>query len=267
MEEGRGFSLSHQRVALDLDFAGHITATAYLTILPTSPNLRTINLHASPRLQISNVSLSSPTPVDPLLVTPASYALSQPFQPFPNREPPIQIKSHTEVKRKTWAATHERDEGELAISVAGGWIRLLEGDTALAPIEVQIDYRLTLGGEIVEGIVFDTDAVYLSPTAYDSARIWTPCLDSLWDRCTWELEFIVPATIGGSSTMVISSGELLEQVGLHSIGPLTVRPRTRIPLQRPYSTIYRLLRPQYSISDLLLARLRLMSSRKFRNPS
>jgi len=221
MDDGRGFTLSHQRVSLDIDFSGVITATAHLTILPTSPNLRTLNLHASPLLQISNVYLSSPTPIDPLLSTPASYALCQPFQPLPQREPPIQIRSHTEIKRKTWAAVHERDEGELAISVTGGWVRLLEGDTALAPIEIQVDYRLAIGGEVVEGIVFNGDAVYLSPTAYDSARIWTPCLDSLWDRCTWEIEFIVPATIDGTATMVVSSGELLEQVCC-SPSPLTI---------------------------------------------
>jgi transcription initiation factor TFIID subunit 2 len=217
MDEGRGFTLSHQRVALDINFSGVITASAHLTILPTSPNLRTINIHASPLLQITNVSLSSPTPTDPLLSTPASYALSQAFQPLPFRDPPVQIRSHTEIKRKTWAAIHERDEGELAISVTGGWIRLLDGDTALAPIEIQVDYRLIAGEGTIEGIVFDGEAVYLSPTAYDSARVWTPCLDSLWDRCTWEIEFIVPATIYGCTILVVSSGELLEQVGLFQV--------------------------------------------------
>jgi hypothetical protein len=49
--------------------------------------------------------------------------------------------------------------------------------------------------------------MFLSPTSYDAARIWTPCVDSLWERCTWELEFIVDVSI-----MVVSSGELLEQV-------------------------------------------------------
>ena len=164
MEDSRGFALSHQRVVLDINFAGVLTGTAYLTINPTSPQLRTIYLHASPLLQIRQVTLSSPHPDDPLLPTPAAYSLSQPFQPLPVREPPIDIKSHQEIKRKTWAALGEKDEGELAISVSGGWIRVVQGAgeaMTLAPIEVRIDYSLVLGGEVVEGIVFEQSEVSL----------------------------------------------------------------------------------------------------------
>jgi transcription initiation factor TFIID subunit 2 len=154
---GRGFSLSHQRVVLDIDFSGVITATAHLTINPTSPFLRTLYLHASPLLEIASVTLASPVPSEPLLPTPASFALSQPFQPYPARDPPLDIKSHPEIKRKTWASSGEHDEGELAISVSGGWVRLVnkEDGPGLAPIHVQIDYRLVVGGDVVEGIVFD----------------------------------------------------------------------------------------------------------------
>jgi len=161
MEEAsgnRGFSLSHQRVILDIDFSGVITATAHLTINPTSPALRTLYLHASPLLQIAGVSLSSPVTSDPLLSTPASFALSQPFQPYPARDPPLDIKSHPEIKRKTWASSGEKDEGELAISVSGGWVRLVQGEdgkVGFAPIHIQVDYRLVVGGDVVEGIVFD----------------------------------------------------------------------------------------------------------------
>lgn len=120
-------------------------------------------LHASPRLQINSVTLSSDTSSNPLLPTPASFAVTNAFQPLPVREPPIDIRSHQEIKRKTWAALGERDEGELAISVSHGWVRLVETDGAgpnggpavsLAPIQIQIDYQLVVGGEVVEGIVF-----------------------------------------------------------------------------------------------------------------
>ena len=138
-----------------------IKGSAHLTINPTNPALRTIYLHASPLFEISNVTLASPNSADPLLPTPASYTLADPFQPLPVREPPIDIRSHTEIKRKTWSATGERDEGELAISVSGGWVRLLSsqsqlngGAVSFAPIEVHIDYRLRVGGEVIEGIVF-----------------------------------------------------------------------------------------------------------------
>nr|XP_019043571.1 transcription initiation factor TFIID subunit 2 [Kwoniella bestiolae CBS 10118]OCF22501.1 transcription initiation factor TFIID subunit 2 [Kwoniella bestiolae CBS 10118] len=236
----RGFTVTHQRNVLDIDFSGIITASAFLTIQPTNPSLRAIYLNASPLLQINNVTLSSPTLVEAFLPTPASFTLSNPFQPLPTREPPIDIKSHPEIKRKTWSAMGESDEGELAISVSGGWVRLLHtelpsgnGQTqvSFAPIHVQIDYQLVLGGDVVEGIVFNRpgDAgddsqiphMFLSPTIYDAARIWTPCVDSLWERCTWELEFIVPRYLEGGEpgpdeeaypVMVVSSGELMEQV-------------------------------------------------------
>lgn len=201
--------------------------------------MRTVYLHASPLLQINNVTLSSPTPTNPLLATPASYAVSNPFQPLPVREPPIDLKSHQEIKRKTWAALGERDEGELAISVSHGWVRLLETESVdgtaavtLAPIHIQIDYQLVVGGDVTEGIVFrrpgdggddsQVPHMFLSPTTFDAARVWTPCVDSLWERCTWELEFIVPRCLeGGEPTgdedaypvMVVASGELIEQVG------------------------------------------------------
>lgn len=58
-------------------------------------------------------------------------------------------------------------------------------------------------------------------------RLWLPCIDDISERCTWEMEFIVPkqllhgktkkieSSIGSEdyeSMMVICSGELVEQV-------------------------------------------------------
>lgn len=221
-------------------YVAHKQGSAHLTINPTNPALRTVYLHASPLLHINSVTLSSPTKHDPLLPTPASFAHSNPFQPLPVREPPMDLKSHQEIKRKTWAALGEKEEGELAISVSHGWVRLVETEGAgpdggvavsLAPIQIQIDYQLNVGGEVIEGIVFRRPGdcgdesqiphMYLSPTTPDAARIWTPCIDSLWERCTWELEFIVPRYLEGGEPLgdndafpntVIASGELMEQV-------------------------------------------------------
>jgi hypothetical protein len=62
--------------------------------------------------------------------------------------------------------------------------------------------------------------MFLSPTSQLAARIWTPCLDSMWERCTWELEFTVPHTLPDRGDLppftVVSSGELMEQVSLVS---------------------------------------------------
>ena len=70
--------------------------------------------------------------------------------------------------------------------------------------------------------------VYTTPSSPDSARCWVPCVDNLWEKCTWEIEFIVPKSLeddtstmdvdgdfrddGGYPTVVICSGELVEKV-------------------------------------------------------
>ncbi len=63
--------------------------------------------------------------------------------------------------------------------------------------------------------------MFLSPTTHEAARVWTPCVDSLWERCTWELEFIVPSVLEAGEdcpVTVVSSGELMEQVSSKSNG-------------------------------------------------
>ena len=52
-----------------------------------------------------------------------------------------------------------------------------------------------------------------------------PCVDNIWERCTWELEFVVPRYLEERApieddeepndlvpTIVVCSGELVEQV-------------------------------------------------------
>jgi transcription initiation factor TFIID subunit 2 len=66
---------------------------------------------------------------------------------------------------------------------------------------------------------------YTTPSSPDSARCWVPCLDNLWEKCTWEFEFVVPRYLeerdihrdddelnDASPTIVVCSGELVEQV-------------------------------------------------------
>ena len=67
---------------------------------------------------------------------------------------------------------------------------------------------------------------YTTPSSPDSARCWVPCVDNLWEKCTWEFEFVVPKTLedtsgsmdvegddqNGTPTIVVCSGELVEKV-------------------------------------------------------
>jgi len=69
--------------------------------------------------------------------------------------------------------------------------------------------------------------VYTSPTSPDAARCWVPCVDNLWERCTWEFEFVVPRSLdadGDSLTgpnynvIVVCSGEFQQQI-VHPLDP------------------------------------------------
>ena len=63
-----------------------------------------------------------------------------------------------------------------------------------------------------------------------------PCLDNLWEKCTWDFEFIVPKTLEDASgegdgdnedstitpTIVVCSGELVEKVRSLIISDCTI---------------------------------------------
>jgi len=167
--ENRGFVLNGQRVVLDLDFAGSLKATAYLTIKPTNVRLSTVFLHAAPCLKITAIQLSGPDLEDPLPALPASFNHYNPLlglyeindgQPInPNASDAIQ--RHPDVKRKLWTAMAEKDEGELAIDVSHGWVRIAqakEGGQAaqagLAEILITIDYEIAMSDVDTEGVVW-----------------------------------------------------------------------------------------------------------------
>jgi len=72
--------------------------------------------------------------------------------------------------------------------------------------------------------------VYTTPSSPDAARCWIPCVDSVYAKCAWEFEFIVPSYLeereelpglpddefdypdDRNRTVVVCSGDLVEQV-------------------------------------------------------
>jgi transcription initiation factor TFIID subunit 2 len=128
--------------------------TAHLTLTPNHPALRSIALHASAHLRIKRVAISSLIATEALDPTPACYCHSSPGREYFGRD--VNLRTHPEIKRNAWSALSESNEGELAISVSGGWVRLVEGSDKVefAPIQLEIDYELNLGGNTMEGIVF-----------------------------------------------------------------------------------------------------------------
>ena len=156
--------------------------------------------------------------------------------------------AYPELKRKLYAAANEGDEGELAISLPVGTIkRSGQGADGMTPaatpaavvnsdlpefesIIIKIEYELVNPKEGIRFVGAQGDGgeiphVYTSSSSSDAARCWVPCIDTLWDRCTWELQLSVPRSLeltaegdeeGGNivetlPVIAVASGELVEQ--------------------------------------------------------
>ncbi|KAF8204343.1 hypothetical protein K438DRAFT_1716031 [Mycena galopus ATCC 62051] len=242
----RGFSISHQKVVLEIDFSGCLWGYTEITIVPTSTDLRTINLHAR-QCTIQSVTVANLAAEfihhDPL----ASLTIGAPNEP-------LDCHRHPELKRKLYSALQESDEGELSIVIpqevalkqSGQSVNPVVSEVAtpepqtpgaqvsqavpeFAPIAINIAYSLR---NPVDGFQFviPTDSypyrvphAYTTPSSPDAARCWVPCIDNLWEKCTWEFEFVVPRYLeeisleddeptDASPTLVVCSGELVEQV-------------------------------------------------------
>ncbi|OJA15957.1 TAF2 protein [Rhizopogon vesiculosus] len=249
----RGFSI--YKVVLEIDFSGSLWGYTEITLIPTNPNLRAIHLH-SRQCTIHSVSVAS---------HPADFVHHDPLAQI-NISNPQDCHTYPELKRKIYSALAEGDEGELSIaipkevslrqtahanhSIANG--RASEAATPepqtpgpsfqtpapgpeFMPIVVHIEYSLR---NPVDGIQFvlPTDSypyrvphAYTTPSSPDAARCWVPCIDNLWEKCTWEFEFVVPRyleepdpshrgetgdfeeTQESTPTVVVCSGDLVEQ--------------------------------------------------------
>ncbi|KAF8899169.1 hypothetical protein BD779DRAFT_64933 [Infundibulicybe gibba] len=245
----RGFTISHQKVVLEIDFSGTLWGYTEITIVPTSSELRTIHLH-SRQCTIHTITVAGHqadfTHHDPLAHI--GMGTSNDAQ---------DCHRHPELKRKIYSALQESDEGELTIAIPREAYPKQSGQpivgsiaseaatpepqtpmhghgvhhvTEFLPITVNIGYSLR---NPVDGFQFviPTDShpyrvphAYTTPSSPDSARCWVPCIDNQWEKCTWEFEFVVPRYLEeleslnddeqseANPTLVVCSGELVEQV-------------------------------------------------------
>ncbi|KAL5494783.1 hypothetical protein ACEPAI_245 [Sanghuangporus weigelae] len=241
--------MQREHVVLEIDFSGLLFGYTELTIIPTSKDLKTIYLHAR-QCHISSVQVNGYNVPDWICHDPLSNVVMSDI---------TDCHRHPEVKRKLYSSLAECDEGELAIPLprqvhvrsAGSMGGRLNGDVGtpdpiassqtvpltqqtseFSSIQVRITYCVK---NPVEGIQFVLPSeaypyrvphVYTTPSSPDAARCWAPCLDNLWEKCTWDFEFIVPKTLedtsGGADvenddstvtpTIVVCSGELVEKI-------------------------------------------------------
>ncbi|EIW64059.1 uncharacterized protein TRAVEDRAFT_55102 [Trametes versicolor FP-101664 SS1] len=247
----RGFTISHQRVVLEIDFSGHIWGYTTITLNPTTKDLRTIHLHAR-QCDVHSVTVGS---------FPADFVHHDPLSHLSVSDPG-DVHNHPELKRRVYSALAEGDEGELSVCIpkevavtpsgsrtqAGIFSEAATPEpqtpgpltqpshpvTEYRQIEVTISYSLKNPADGVQ-FVLPSDAyptrvphVFTIPSSPDASRCWVPCIDNLWEKCAWDFEFVVPRSLEQHDaasddedeavetdeypTVVVCSGELMEQV-------------------------------------------------------
>ncbi|KAG9008792.1 hypothetical protein FRB90_008736 [Tulasnella sp. 427] len=149
------------------------------------------------------------------------------------------VHIYPEIKRKLYSALSEGDEGELSIGLPADVVTKQEqafnsniqpdGTVSSEAISftIRIDYIVRNPAEGLEFVVpteaypYRVPHMYTSPTVPDAARCWVPCVDNLWERCTWDLQFVVPRFLderpedeeeGNFPVVVVASGDFVEQV-------------------------------------------------------
>ncbi|KAF8640825.1 hypothetical protein AX17_000474 [Amanita inopinata Kibby_2008] len=241
---------SHQKVVLEIDFAGCLWGYTEITLVPTSSELRTVHLH-SRQCTIHSITVAG---------HPAEFTHYDSLAHI-SIDPHTEAKDchrHSELKRKTYSALQECDEGELSIAIpkevalkqsghhalgtttsetatpepqTPGFLQAAQTAPEFSPIVINISYSLRNPVDGFEFILPTESYPYRVPHAYttasspDSARCWVPCIDNIWERCTWEFEFVVPRYLEErmpteddeeqsdlTPTVVVCSGELIEQV-------------------------------------------------------
>ncbi|KXN88910.1 Transcription initiation factor TFIID subunit 2, partial [Leucoagaricus sp. SymC.cos] len=236
----------HQKVVLEIDFNGSLWGYTEITIVPTSSELRTIHLH-SRQCTIHSVTVGGHQADFVHHDALANISMGSSNEAH-------DCHRHPELKRKIYSALQESDEGELSVAIpkevslkqtSHSSLLCNEGATPepstpgvaqgqtlpeFSPIVVNIAYSLRSPVDGVEFVSpndnhpYRVPHVYTTPSCPDAARCWVPCIDNLWEKCTWEFEFVVPRYLEElddrdefdnnelSPTIVVCSGELVEQV-------------------------------------------------------
>ncbi|CDZ96230.1 TATA binding protein associated factor [Phaffia rhodozyma] len=113
------------------------------------------------------------------------------------RDPSLMTEDEKRADARRELENLSEKNGILIIQPAGTKVETI---TLLdfVPLIVRIEWEVACGGEGLAwfGRGGDNDwhvpHIYTTPTTPDAARCWLPCVDNMWERCTWELDFIVP---------------------------------------------------------------------------
>lgn len=215
------FSIANQKVELDLDFSGRFTGRAEITVHPESDGLKMIRLDARqlrPTKITINGSVCTWTHDDPydrlalhgeggvnqhhILAQNIANATDVP----PVKELVVNIPSHIRIEKANVTEVHSQGAGILKITnTDGGVTTQALTDASFAKftvLTVVVDYG---SKDIRDGLQFTRSRPGNGrwPYAYTLAKIGPgaasclfPCLDSLTQRCTWDVSITCPKTVG-----------------------------------------------------------------------
>ncbi|GAA5969785.1 hypothetical protein JCM11641_008040 [Rhodosporidiobolus odoratus] len=215
---GKGFLISNQKVSISIGLNGRIRGYTEITITPTLPDLRTVWLNADRTLTIHHCSLRIPT------VVPLAFSHLPPSKPALTQ--PENIHTYPEMKRQIWRADNEAEEGELGIAIPQGCIVKIAGAAGARtpapatpaagkgvepprdeyePFTIAVEYEVTKPG--IGVVVVGPDEanpsrfpqVFTSAISDVGARTWVPCIDHPRERCSWDLELVVPRVLSSAS--------------------------------------------------------------------
>ncbi|WFD03799.1 hypothetical protein MOBT1_002493 [Malassezia obtusa] len=236
MLEDRGFVLTHQKVAVELSFSHVLAGYTEITVSPTTAALRAVFLNAR-GMKILRVACNG-------------HAASYEHRAAPDGLQLHNVHDYPKTKRALFSHANDAASGELHVQLPDA-VRPeatahadATGEQGFAAITVRVDYLIEDTYSAIQTVLPTAEApyqvphLYTRPTGPDSARHWVPCVDTLWDRCTWELEFVVPRrletadepvadvapdddddeaeeALRGTEVTVVCSGELTE----HAVHP------------------------------------------------
>ncbi|GAA5914840.1 hypothetical protein JCM6882_007815 [Rhodosporidiobolus microsporus] len=220
---GKGFQVINQKVSVSIGLNGRINGYTELTLQPLTADLRTLWLNASRTLRISSCSLRLPT------IVPLAFSHLPPSTPALTQ--PENIHTYPEMKRQIWRADNEGEEGELGIAIPsacvvrvgaqGGRTPAAPATPAAPPVvgkdgtvqlpreefepfTIAVEYEVVKPG--IGVVVVGPDEanpsrfphVFTSSLSPTAARTWVPCIDTPRERCSWDLELVVPKSIASA---------------------------------------------------------------------
>ncbi|SCU96668.1 LADA_0H02124g1_1 [Lachancea dasiensis] len=232
------FKIAHQRVSIDVDLSTHsLNAFTEIILIPLSDKLEYVTLdckemtvtgvivenrrcdnyiHDDPYRwyadQYSSGKLSELPLFDTNSVEQAHFLrnkfaeLNQPSQTSDSTRSQLTIRIPASVK-----ITQQEANTVSTFTPITPSVRTPAQDTIYSPITIRINYQLQ---NPTSGLQFDTSREQHLWTACttntewnSSASHWLPCVDTLEEKCTWELEFSVPKKVGdiGTSNVIGAS--------------------------------------------------------------